>query len=62
MENEHTAPEPPEAGPLFQLKDELRLVDEEIEQARRAAEEFRSRIGERAEVQERTRTFPGTGR
>jgi hypothetical protein len=52
MEYERTGPDGPD-GPdtatVSGLRAELRLVEEEIDQARRTAAEFRSRIGGRAE-------------
>jgi hypothetical protein len=49
MDDDRTAPARPDAGTLSRLEDEVRLVEEEIDQARRASAEFRRRIGERAE-------------
>jgi hypothetical protein len=51
MVGETTAHEPPDDGPpsRAQLEAELRMVDEEIEQARRAAVDARQAIGGRSE-------------
>jgi hypothetical protein len=49
MRDEGTTRNRPDAATLSRLQGELRLVEEEIDSARRTAEEFRARIGERAE-------------
>ena len=49
MDDEGPARDRPDETTLFRLQEELRVVEEEIEQARRAAAEFRRRIGDRAE-------------
>ena len=49
MDDERLARDRPDETALFRLQEELRVVEEEIDQARRAAAEFRRRIGDRDE-------------
>jgi hypothetical protein len=49
MDDGRTAAEQPDRDALFQLEDELRLVEEEIDETRRAVNEFRQWIGGRSE-------------
>jgi hypothetical protein len=49
MQDEGTARNQPDAVTLSRLQDELRMLEEEIDQLRRTAEEARSRIGGRDE-------------
>lgn len=49
MDDEPLAQDRSEKGTLLRLRNELRLVEEEMEQARRTAAESRRRIGDRTE-------------
>jgi hypothetical protein len=49
MNEVRTAPDEPGDEALFRLQQELRLLEEEIDQTRRAAAEFRQWIGGRSE-------------
>ena len=49
MAADSLAPDRSDDGALVRLQDELRLVEEEIDRARREAAEFRRRIGDRVE-------------